>query len=79
MAAWGCDDVNEGTLHNGFGDARVNGLAGSVQTDEETDNCIALLESARRKGREQTREAAAADAPAMHPNTAPDVSPLPPG
>ena len=25
MAAWGCDDVNEGTLHNGFGDARFGG------------------------------------------------------
>ena len=80
MAAWGCDDVNEGTLHNGFGDARVNGLAGSVQTDEETDNCIALLESARRKGREQTREAAAADAPeAVVPPAAAvnDNTPLP--
>ena len=61
-ATWCCDDVTEGTLHNGFGDARVNGLAGSVQTDEETDSCIALLEAARRKGREQSREAAAAEA-----------------
>ena len=63
VATWCCDDVTEGTLHNGFGDARVNGLAGSVQTDEETNNCLALLETARRKGREQTREAAAAEPP----------------
>ena len=61
-ATWCCDDVTEGTLHNGVGDARVNGLAGSAQTDEETDGCIAQLEAARRRGREQSREAAAAEA-----------------
>ena len=33
-AVWGCDDVNEGTLHNGVGDARVHGLVGQMQTDE---------------------------------------------
>jgi tRNA G18 (ribose-2'-O)-methylase SpoU len=63
-ATWCCDDVTEGTLHNGVGDARVNGLAGSTQTDEETDSCIAQLEAARRRGREQSREAAAAEASA---------------
>ena len=61
-ATWCCDDVTEGTLHNGVGDARVNGLAGSAQTDEQTDGCIAQLEAARRRGREQSREAAAAEA-----------------
>ena len=70
---WGCDDVNEGTLHNGFGDARVNGLPESVQTDAETDACIASLERARRDGRERSRETAAAAGPSH--GTAPSLPP----
>ena len=54
---WGCDDVTEGTLHNGVGDARVNGLPG-MQSDAETDECIASLERARREGRERSRATA---------------------
>ena len=55
-AVWGCDDVNEGTLHNGVGDARVNGIAGEVQTDEQTADCISSLEHLQ-----QEAAAAAAD------------------
>ena len=47
-ARWGCDDINEGTMHNGFGDARVNGLDQFMQTDAETEACIASLEQAQR-------------------------------
>ena len=47
-ATWGCDDVNEGTLHNGCGDARVNGLAEFMQSDAETAACIASLEQSQR-------------------------------
>ena len=59
-ATWGCDDVNEGTLHNGCGDARVNGLAASMQTDAETEACIASLEEAQRDARERSRQKAEA-------------------
>ena len=51
MATWCCDDTNEGTLHNGHGDARVDGLAGVCQTDAETDDCIARLEQNRKRSR----------------------------
>ena len=67
---WGCDDTNEGTLHNGVGDARVNGLASQMQTDEQTADCIATLEASRREARERSRalaEAATAAAPMAHP------------
>ena len=68
---WGCDDMNEGTLHNGVGDARVNGLASEMQTDEETAQCIATLEASRRDARERSRaaaeEATSAVAP-VHPD-----------
>ena len=53
---WGCDDTSEGTLFNGVGDARVNGLANQMQTDAQTDACIESLEASRRK---RTRDAAA--------------------
>ncbi len=49
-ARWGCDDINEGTLHNGVGDARVNGLDQFMQTDAETEACIASLEQSQRDG-----------------------------
>ena len=52
---WGCDDTSEGTLHNGVGDARVNGLSSQMQTDEETEACIATLEASRREVRERSR------------------------
>ena len=66
---WCCDDTEEGTLHNGAGDARVEGLASQRQTDEQTAGCIASLEAAqlaslecaRRAARERTRAMAAAD------------------
>ena len=50
--AWGCDDTSEGTLFNGVGDARVNGLASQMQTDEQTDACIRSLEASRKRSRE---------------------------
>ena len=66
---WCCDDTEEGTLHNGAGDARVEGLASQRQTDEQTAGCIASLEAAqlaslecaRRAARERTRAMAAAN------------------
>lgn len=63
-ARWGCDDVNEGTLHNGVGDARVNGLDQFMQTDAETEACVAALEQSQRDGGQlkRPREAAASNA-----------------
>ena len=52
-AVWGCDDVNEGTLHNGVGDARVHGLVGQMQTDEQTADCIASLEQKQQSEKSQ--------------------------
>ena len=74
---WCCDDTREGTLHNGVGDARVNGLAAEMQTDEETAACIATLEASRREARERTRAAAEEQTPAAHDASPPaDDAPL---
>lgn len=47
-ATWGCDDVTQGTLHSGYGDARVKGLEGERQTDEQTADCMVQLRTAQR-------------------------------
>ena len=66
--------MSEGTLHNGVGDARVEGLQGVRQTEAETDACIAALEHSRRQLREATREASAAESRADHKGAAAEVS-----
>lgn len=53
--------MNEGTLHNGSGDARVDGRADS-HTEAQTAECIAALEASRRVARERSRAAAEAEA-----------------
>ena len=72
--AWGCDDTTEGTLHNGVGDARVNGLPSQMQTDEQTANCIVSLQASQHAARERSRATAEAAVPGHHPASPEDAA-----
>jgi len=48
--AWGCDNVDEGTLHNGSGDARVDGAGGDrAEAAAATAARLSALEAAARE------------------------------
>ena len=75
---WGCDDTSEGTLFNGVGDARVNGLASEMQTDAQTEACIESLEASRKRSRAEAlaADSAAADAAASSSSHDDSTTPL---
>lgn len=53
--AWGCDDVNEGTLHNGAGDARVDGEGDQREAAAATAARLSALEVAAREQRNRRK------------------------